>query len=497
MTRTPSKVTARAHTHVARSGKASLITTLTATLIALVTAMAAAAPPTAAATHAPAVPLTAAAPPAPAVPPTAPAPAAGGLPLPAAPGLSDYLASFDAAYLPPDHVTLALVDAEAAVRRAGWATAPRVGMEQTLRLIDFTTLALDVTTDVAVPLYAARQPLESAIAAAALEHQRATAEATRADARARFAGDVLAYALLSAAADDLSRALVLAHAQGWPGTVDATDPARIPAASRDAYLQQRKLADLLAFLRSNVDDLRRALARDTQLAPAALVPPPPAETLASFSAAPPTHARCLREAPAAHDARARHRQRALQDALSGTPAATVDLVAELGARSAAAGAPITTPMGLRASIALEGRIAIPSTWPVKGEASASVDLAGIRQSLRVEWPPRPTPVLEAGRSADLVLADELDALDANLRALRRSLDQASSRRAERALRLAWFVQDVAPPTDPRDRPTNGEQPLPEPIADLHAAELRTNLAFARLDEALAWIELRLACGAGV
>jgi len=473
MTRTPSKVTARAHTHVARSGKASLITTLTATLIALVTAMAGAAPP------------------------TAPAPATGGLPLPTAPGLSDYLASFDAAYVPPDHVTLALVDAEAAVRRAGWATAPRVGIEQTLRFIDFTTLALDVTTDVAVPLYAARQPLESALATAALEHQRATAEATRVDARARFAGDVLAYALLSTAADDLSRALDLAHAHGWPGTFDATDPTRIPAASRDAYLQERKLGDLLAFLRSNVGDLRRALARDTQLAPATLVPPPAAETLEALSAAPPSHARCLREAPAAHDARARHRQRVLQDTLNGTPAATVDLVAELGARSAAAGAPITSPMGLRASIALEGRIAMPSTWPVKGEASASIDLAGIRQSLRVEWPPRPTPVLEAGRSADLVLADELDALDANLRALRRSLDQASSRRAERALRLAWFVQDVAPPTDPRDRPTNGEESLPDPIADLHAAELRTNLAFARLDEALAWIELRLACGAGV
>src|SRR5690606_4899144 len=108
-----------------------------------------------------------------------------------------------------------------------------------------------------------------------------------------------------------------------------------------------------------------------------------------------------------------------------------------------------------------------------------------------------TPVLQAGRSADRVLEDELQALDATLRSLRRSHQQAMARRAERELRLAWFVHDVLAHGDAQESYVDTGEPLPDPIADLHGVELRTDLAFAHLDEALAWVELVLACGGGV
>ncbi|MFO7544359.1 MAG: hypothetical protein R6W77_02580 [Trueperaceae bacterium] len=431
------------------------------------------------------------------IPLAASAARAAGLPLPPEPTFADYLASFDAAFTPPDHVTLALVDAEAGVLRAERAAGPRVGMEQSLRLNDYSTVAYGVSTDVTVPLYAAHQNLDVAIAAATLEHQRASAETARAEARARFAGDVLALALLTHAATDVERALERARADGWPGTSSAADATQIPPDARDAYLQERKLTDLLGFLRANVEDLRRSLARAMDLEPAGLGPPEADATLAAFMNPPPSHARCMIDAPSAADARARHERRTLQDALTGTPVATIDLVAGLGVRSGSGGAVGASGSEVHGSIGLEARIAAPSTWPVTGDATAAIDLVGMRQALRIEWPSRPTPVLQAGRSADLVLEDELEALETTLRSLRRAHQQAMSRRAERELRLAWFVHDVLDSGGTRASYADDREPLPDPIADLHAAELRTNLTFARLDEALAWIELLLACGVSV
>lgn len=422
---------------------------------------------------------------------------AAGDPLPPEPTLADYLASFDAAYTPPDHVTLALVDAEAGVLRTARAAGPHVGLEQSMRWDAFSAFAFGVSTDVTVPLYTARQDLETTIAATTLDQQRDAAETSRADARARFAGDVLAFTLLSHAATDVERAMERARAEGWPGTSAATDAARIPPAARDAYLQQRKLADLLDFLRANAEDLRRSLARATGMQPADLAPPGVDATVAAFTSPPPSHPRCVIDAPAAADARARHEQRMLQDALTNTPAATFDLVAGLGVRSGRSGAVGVGGSLVHGSIGLEASIATPTTWPVMVDASAAIDLAGVRQTLRVEWPSRPTPVLQAGRSADRVLEDELQTLDATLRSLRRSHQQAMASRAERELRLAWFVQDVLAPGDAVASYVDDGAPLPDPIADLRGVELRTNLAFARLDEALTWVELMLACGLGV
>jgi hypothetical protein len=422
---------------------------------------------------------------------------AAGMPLPPEPTLQDYLAAFDAAYAPPDHVTLALVDAESAALRAERAAGPRVGMEQSLHVTDFRAVDFDVTTYVTVPLYSAQQPLDAAIAAVTLDQQRASARTTKVDARARFAGDVLAFALLSGAAADLERAVERARADGWPGVPPGLDPNRVAPEARDAYLQERKLTDLLRFLRAHVADLRQAVAHDIDVDPARIEPPPSDATVTAFLTTPPTHARCLADAPSAGDARARADRRLLQDARDATPTATVDLVAGVGVRTGSRDALGATSMEMHGSIGLEARIATPSTWPVAGDASATVDLAGIRQSLRVTWPPRLTPVLQAGRSADLVLHDELEALDANLHSLRRAYEQAASRRAERELRLAWFVRDVQEGAGAGGSQVDDHDLVPGPVADLHAAELRTSLAFARLDEALAWIELRLACGASV
>lgn len=415
--------------------------------------------------------------------------AAGGAALPPDPTLDDYLAAFDQAYEPPDHVVASLAEAESGVQRAAWAAAPSFAVEESLRLAGFASLALEVTADVRLPLFASDQAANAALAASTLDHQRAFAATTRLETRERFAADVLAFALLTDAATELTRALHRVRSTGPSQGVGAA--LELSPEARSAYAQERRLAGLASFLEASNDDLRRRLARGLDLDPSSLTAPDVDPTLAAFSDAPPAHAQCMAAAPAVADAHARYRQRMVQEALAAAPEVSVMLVGGVGYQrdlGSAGGAP-SGAGGAYGNVGIEARIALPTGAPVAGSASATVDLDGFEQSLRLTWPPRSTPSLRMGRSAERVLEDELDALDADLRSLRRAHEQAIARRAEGELRLGWFLLDqgVAPTHD---------APLTDPIANLLAAEHRANLAFARLDEALAWLELRLACGAG-
>lgn len=415
--------------------------------------------------------------------------AAGGVALPPDATLGDYLAAFDAAYQPPDHVVSALLDAEAGVQRAAWAAAPSVEVEESLRLTDFASLALEVTADVRLPLFASDQAANAALAASTLEHQRAFAATTRIETRERFAADVLAFALLSDAANVLTRGLHRVRSAG--PSQDAGAALDLPPDARNAYAQERRLAGLASFLEASTDDLRRRLARSLDLDPSSLTAPAVDATLAAFSGSLPAHEQCLAAAPAAADAHARYRQRTLQEALAAAPEVSVLLIGGVGYRHAVgdAGAAPGSAGGAYGNVGIEARIALATGGPVNGSASATLDLDGFEQSLRLTWPPRSTPMLPAGRSVERVLDDELHALDANLRSLRRAHEQAVARRAEGELRLGWFLRD-------QGVEETHSAPLSDPVADLLAAEHRANLAFARLDEALAWLELRLACGPG-
>ena len=216
--------------------------------------------------------------------------------------VADYLSAFADAYQPGDYDTVLLLDAEAALRRAGLALAPEVTFEQSLGWDAFSTLDLDLGTRLRLPLYDSRAQPSLALAGADHEAAQAAAVAARAGAELGFFVDLATYAALAEAASGLAPALQNLGEAPWLTDPDF-DTRTLAPTDRNLYEAHLRLLDMNTFLLGQLTEIESRLARLLEVATEQLAAPPYAAIRAALPSEPDA-ATCLATAPAAIKSRA-------------------------------------------------------------------------------------------------------------------------------------------------------------------------------------------------
>lgn len=426
--------------------------------------------------------------------------------------LADLLTLFDAAYTPPDHLVAEAKDLASVSASNAAALAPSVGFEERLTSPAYDGLELSLGLEAELPLYRSR----SAPAAELQMHREAAlaerAAAVRATARAQFASDVLALAVVTDLAVGAGAALARFEKEVGSPPDDLAVAATLQPLERDLLSLYRGVAGLEAFAREYAAQLRDSVARagvPTDLAP----PPTFAELYRGFDLEPPTLQACLDSAPDALDAHLRHEQRLLSFAADSTPDLEVGVFAQAGYQAAWSFGPEPTgrspsgpASGYWARVGVAANLALPDGWPLSGSAGLRASLGGAEQTLRLDWPPvarlsGPLDHAAVRTEADAELAARLDQVAADAARLLRAHRESLSALRDAELALLWLVADANPEAyvDADGLAAAweaAERPFDDPVLELHATRLRADLAFARLALLTDLIDLQVACGTG-
>lgn len=420
--------------------------------------------------------------------------------------VADYLAAFAETYRSPLAEREDLAHAEAAVLEAALSSLPRLSLRERLDLAaGGPELALGL--DVRVPLFDATAAPRQASAAAELELRTLHAVAAREAALASLLHDLAALAVLAPAAEQAEELASRAAA-----VAAAADPLPLPADRREAYEASWQVGQAARWLVAVKGDAARRLSRRLVVNGLALIPPPPAELeralAASFALAERAGARlgleeavaaCVAGSTAARVAHARHAQASRAAELDRAPELTVTLSGRLDGTLPLAGGLGAGGAHATATLGLEASLLLPRGWPLGGSLSAGANAGGAFQELQVSWPPGrsgPSTVVDAGEQ----LADELDLIADEARALLRSLAAARTERevAERA--LAWALLDRSLALGPARAKALAASPWGPgwqelaPEHELALTRLRLEAALGRLGELAAAIDVARHCG---
>lgn len=444
--------------------------------------------------------------------------------------LDEYLAVFERSYRPPDHELAALRVAEAALTGARHGSSPRLTLGQELDWDDFSTVTLGLETGVELPLISSSAAAETELAELDLQVSRHAQRLSFAEAKANLLVDLAHLATITWARLLVADAVRLVESAGTRWSMDS-DLGYVPPAERDAFDSVQRLFDTQLWLDQQSEALHRRLARTLSLAPEDIQPPSLddlgryLDSASGSLADPENHPAaaavpgCFEASPLVAAARLRHAQSVAHDALLDLPEYTLGLSARLGyafgpwPRSPSAGgfgSSAAAQGDFNGAIAIEARYAVPEGWPLAGDLTVSVRPRGLEQSLDLAWPPLPRPrPVEVDR--DRELATELENIAVDLTNLQRARLLAHDDRLRVERQLSWAVIDLDPAID---EPTLrhlltlavtstavgilGRAPVDAAPADmlpeLELAELRLQLAFARLAEITAQVEYLSACG---
>ncbi len=423
--------------------------------------------------------------------------------------LDAYLVAFATAQrtsLPELHgveaAAAALLDAERAL-------LPRVSFRESLGY-RHERLGLDLAVGLDLPLHDASAGPSVALAAADLELQSLYAEAAREAAAGAFLSDLAALAVLSPATEMAS---TYATARRF-AALTARDALLLPPAAREAFEAVARARTTAAWLEGARHDTVERLARRLSL-PAASLRAPPLEDVAALlddaserlgkttgaggGAAERRVASCVSGSAGARVAAARHAH-ALRGAEHDAAAdLRLTLTAGLDYSATLLGPPSFGADGLGMSLGVHVRYLLPPGAPLGGSVSASAGTSGVSQDAQVSWPPSSrAPLSQLDPAAQL--AGELADLAAAARAHLRELAAAGAERVQRERRLAWALIDAAPalPRAEVERlarvPLDPSWPSFSPVDDLHLAQLRLEVALARLGELSAAAQLAAHCG---
>lgn len=414
----------------------------------------------------------------------------------AEPRLEDLVAAFEAFYQTPGE----LMTAREALRRrelqAQRASQPALSLQQRSAYTGGRHLTLDLDAEIVIPLFLARSEPEKAALQQRLVVYESEEQWTAMEARSNFQRDLLSTALLRELAHDISVVLESYRAQ-WhpPPSYEAADLLRLDPQQRELLALEKAVIDLQSFALDHLTELEARLqAALGSVGPISL--PPYRSLLDDVGSTVPSESECMASSPARHQAQQRYEEQLLSKKLAKVLPFEVDLRATASRGFGPdQGGPLNNG---RASLSLQARLPLPDGWPVGGGLDLSAGTYGIDQQLRLNWPPPIdfSPVSDVNSEPARRLADELTAIEADLRAKRDKLNRARVEIEESELKLLWFVRDVYGPNvnELGTARALAAAPFPDVLSELQATPLRAQLAFARLSEVEQTLALRLACG---
>lgn len=316
----------------------------------------------------------------------------------------------------------------------------------------------------------------------------------RAEARSRFRGQLLELVQYRFLEGHLSAALSRTAAES-PVAMNLEQALQLHQGERDLLRLRRHVEAMHEQVAQRVRELEEGMQR--VLGSAEPVPDLPAfeELLPLLVEVPREPERCLARSPLRQQTELHHTvqtfERRAQD--------TLDLRVELQ------GSAFYRSGELFGSVGLELRLPLPSGLPVSGQLSLAADPSSVEQVLRLSWPPPAPahrPVTEQERAE--YLAEEREALEAEVRGLFRSLDSAREAVDVTELQLLWLVSDIhgwaawppaeASPASIAEIRALSRQQVAEPIGELQRVRHLSELVFAQLAYAEQALTLDLVCG---
>lgn len=403
--------------------------------------------------------------------------------------LQELVSIFDAAYVPGDHLTAARDQLALLERRAELDELPAFSFDERLYWSGNERPALEVDLGATLPLYRSISGPRAALMQHRLDALSDESLFARQEALTAFLRDLFSLALLRGLSSEADAALDRMYDTGWRAPADGADALLLPPAERELLALMRQVEQLEEFALEQGAVYERRIG--TALGLDVPIPATPAfeSLMAQLGGRPAALDRCLRASPLRRLAQARHDERLLDWGVATGLGFEVDLLGSLSYRAGR----------MDASVGIEARLPLPRAWPVAGQVAASAGSRMVEQSLRLSWPPpldsrafAGDPAAEAARA----LASELESLELELSGLLRAERQARVTVEDRELRLLWFTHDLHG-TSLVDLAAARElalRPAADPVAELQAVQLRSELAFARLTHAEALLDIRLLCG---
>lgn len=413
----------------------------------------------------------------------------------AEPRLEDLVAAFEASYQTPGELVTARETLRLRELQSERALQPALSLQQRSAYTAGQHLTLDLDAEIVIPLFRARSEPEKATLQQRLVVHESEEQRTAMEARSNFQRDLLSTALLRQLAHDISVVLENYRAEWHPPGYELVDLLRLDPQQRDLLALEKAVIDLQSFALDHLTELEARL--QTALGSADPVSLPTYRSLLDdVGSAVPSESECLVDSPARHQAQQRYEEQLLSQKLAKVLSFEVDLHATVGRGFGSEhGGQLSSD---RASVSLQARLPLPDGWPVSGGLDLSAGNYGVNQQFRLAWPPplALSTVVDASAEPARQLADELTAIESDLRAKRNKLTRAQIEIEESELKLLWFVRDIygASVNDLETARELATSPFPDALSELQATPLRAQLAFARLSAAEQTLALRLACG---